>query len=595
MTKIFIFIAILLGSAVFFMRSDLNDILNDSKNEVSQYQSHWFKGSVDEAFASALETKKLVLLYWGAEWCPPCHELKNNVFSHPEFPELASDFVPVYLDGDLENAQVWGDKLDVSGYPTVLLLEVEKASEQARGQSKIEEVGDKNLSGFKTTELARLGSGLLFSEFKQALRVAKNSNVNVEAFAERLLSDKDFGANIADEEYEYIANFPENLEDAFSLVLKAKNDSVESEEIDALFLKSLLELDTVVKETVFDQWDIEKNSSVYRKFNIAIFVRILAKMKSDDTKFWLDRDGLKKNATVFARKFLKTKNFQNPDFLWDAREILSYEFQSVREDLLPEVGLDDKDVNNTLAVWLTSMQKIHDDPRASAGVKLWSYLPLAEFLSLSSDKTSEGKIDYASIPDVLEAGDYKVEKNAIKKGVLALIPQLNTKHQRGSVISGAGYLLSSVGMFSDAITVLENEIKVTTTPWYFYRSLASVASKMDDKENQLKWSRLAAETAVGEATRLQWLSLDIKTLSDTGADREIIYKTIEDFFAMSEKIQDSFVGRNLGAQERVSKVIKKLATSSSDEAIDTATSISPSKYCEKLEVVNSEKCSKVYL
>jgi protein disulfide-isomerase len=31
----------------------------------------WFNGNVESAFASAKASNKPVLLYWGAQWCPP--------------------------------------------------------------------------------------------------------------------------------------------------------------------------------------------------------------------------------------------------------------------------------------------------------------------------------------------------------------------------------------------------------------------------------------------------------------------------------------------------------------------------------------------
>ncbi len=82
----------------------------------------WFSGGVEEAFAFAKEAGKPVFLYWGAEWCPPCHNLKKNIFSKPEFIEASRRFVPVYLDGDTERAQIWGEKFTIAGYPTVILF-----------------------------------------------------------------------------------------------------------------------------------------------------------------------------------------------------------------------------------------------------------------------------------------------------------------------------------------------------------------------------------------------------------------------------------------------------------------------------------------
>ena len=82
----------------------------------------WFKGSAEAALKSAKASNKPVLLYWGAQWCPPCKQLKSAVFSRPDFIEKSKLFVAVYLDGDLPDAQKWGDVFRVTGYPTVVVL-----------------------------------------------------------------------------------------------------------------------------------------------------------------------------------------------------------------------------------------------------------------------------------------------------------------------------------------------------------------------------------------------------------------------------------------------------------------------------------------
>ncbi len=106
----------------------------------------WFKGTVEQAFEKARQDNSLVFLYWGAVWCPPCNELKANVFSKPQFVELMRGFVPVYLDGDTEEAQTWGERLQTSGYPTVLILDRERK------------------------ELFRLGSSINIEEFAEAIQ-----------------------------------------------------------------------------------------------------------------------------------------------------------------------------------------------------------------------------------------------------------------------------------------------------------------------------------------------------------------------------------------------------------------------------------------
>lgn len=82
----------------------------------------WFDGTVEEAFAFAKANNKPVFLYWGAVWCPPCHEIKATVFRSHEFIDRSRLFVPVYLDGDTENAQKLGEQFGVVGYPTMLVF-----------------------------------------------------------------------------------------------------------------------------------------------------------------------------------------------------------------------------------------------------------------------------------------------------------------------------------------------------------------------------------------------------------------------------------------------------------------------------------------
>lgn len=82
----------------------------------------WRQGDVEDALAEAKETGKPVLLYWGAEWCPPCAQMKATLFKDPAFIARTQDFIPVYLDGDTEGAQKWGEHFGASGYPTVIAL-----------------------------------------------------------------------------------------------------------------------------------------------------------------------------------------------------------------------------------------------------------------------------------------------------------------------------------------------------------------------------------------------------------------------------------------------------------------------------------------
>jgi hypothetical protein len=85
----------------------------------------WFDGTVEAAFELARRQRKPVFLYWGAVWCPPCHALRARIFPRPEIRARLAAAVPVYLDGDTERAQIWGEKLGTQGYPTVIVFDAD--------------------------------------------------------------------------------------------------------------------------------------------------------------------------------------------------------------------------------------------------------------------------------------------------------------------------------------------------------------------------------------------------------------------------------------------------------------------------------------
>lgn len=108
----------------------------------------WFDGSLQGAFIVAKRENRPVLIYWGAEWCPFCHTLKSTVFSRPDFIAKAKLFLPVYLDGDDEGAQKWGETFAIQGYPTLIVLDPDRH------------------------EIIRLGAGRDVSQYAAALDLA---------------------------------------------------------------------------------------------------------------------------------------------------------------------------------------------------------------------------------------------------------------------------------------------------------------------------------------------------------------------------------------------------------------------------------------
>jgi thioredoxin-related protein len=85
-----------------------------------------WRDDVEDAFMEAERDTKPVFLYWSAEWCPYCADLKAHVFSRRDVQETLKLFVPVYLDGDSAGAQKWGEEFAIAGYPTVLALDADR-------------------------------------------------------------------------------------------------------------------------------------------------------------------------------------------------------------------------------------------------------------------------------------------------------------------------------------------------------------------------------------------------------------------------------------------------------------------------------------
>jgi len=80
---------------------------------------------IERALAQAKASRKPLLLYWGASWCPPCNQLKATLFNRQDFIAQAQGVVPVHLDGDGAGAQKLGARFKVRGYPTLILLSPE--------------------------------------------------------------------------------------------------------------------------------------------------------------------------------------------------------------------------------------------------------------------------------------------------------------------------------------------------------------------------------------------------------------------------------------------------------------------------------------
>ncbi|MBT2135520.1 thioredoxin family protein [Croceibacterium sp. LX-88] len=140
----------------------------------------WREGDVDDALAEAKESGKPVILYWGAVWCPPCNQMKATLFKDPDFIAETQKFVPVYLDGDTKDAQRWGERFGISGYPTVIVLRPDG------------------------TEITRISSATMANELPDLLQVAAGRTTSIEALLEKAQTDT---ASLDADDWRILAGF----------------------------------------------------------------------------------------------------------------------------------------------------------------------------------------------------------------------------------------------------------------------------------------------------------------------------------------------------------------------------------------------------
>ena len=150
-----------------------------SASDKHNNEIQWYKGSVYRAFTQAKQDDKPVFLYWGAKWCPPCNQLKATLFKEPEFIRKTRHFVPVYLDGDTDSAQKWGEKFGVMGYPTLIIF-------TPYGE-----------------EITRIPGGLELERYSNVLDITLQETQPVRQLLEKLLN----GQPLSDEQFRLLAYY----------------------------------------------------------------------------------------------------------------------------------------------------------------------------------------------------------------------------------------------------------------------------------------------------------------------------------------------------------------------------------------------------
>jgi thioredoxin-related protein len=110
-----------------------------------------FVRSYQEARELAIKEHKPMVLIFSASWCPPCRQMKKNVYPSASVKAYHDKFVWAYLDVDIASNQPAAQQFGVNGIPHIVGV-------KADGTRLFTQVGGSNPAAFALqlqTALAR--------------------------------------------------------------------------------------------------------------------------------------------------------------------------------------------------------------------------------------------------------------------------------------------------------------------------------------------------------------------------------------------------------------------------------------------------------
>ena len=442
----------------------------------------------DAIFARAKASGRPVFLYWGAVWCPPCNQVKANVFNRADFIAKSQLFIPVYLDGDSKGAQRLAAQFKVTGYPTMVLL---------------------NADG---KELTRLPGEVDPAKYMQVLELGIKARRPVKEVLAAALGSATSRASLQPADWRLLAFYSWDT-DASALI---NPDTL---------AQTLNDLAKVIPPDLKDLRD-------------RIQLRALGASAS-----------IKPNKIAFtdSTNSLLTKLLTNPEMSKQNLDIVLYQADSVLKAI---ASRSPAQANNIGQLWMKALDLLFADASLSTPDRLSAAsvrfgVARLDLSGKATTQTSQGSTSVL-VPIPPELVSYA--RNAVTVAVSTAFDPT----QRQAVIPAAADLLAEAGLLDESDALLKAELPKAIAPYYPMLGLAQNAKTRKDTKAAIDWAAKAWESSKGTATRLQWGVSYINYLVDLSPnDSARIERTALAIIAEVGPSPDMFYGRSARSMKRL--------------------------------------------
>lgn len=469
---------------------------------------HWLKGDVDAAFATSAREHKLILLYWGAVWCPPCNQLKATLFKDRDFIAKTRLLVPVYLDGDTDNAQLLGEKFNISGYPTLILLNPE---------------GE---------EITRIPGGLNLSQYEAVLELA----MQMQRPVSEIVADFRAGKPLVEKDFRLLALY--SWEQDRGSILADSDGS-------ALLLQlyqACPSAQTIDKSRLFAQWWTMRLEELDAQTEASIDSASAETTPEPAAKPQL-------TAEEQERVYNGIRQILNsPELVRNNFYLVIYNAGDTLEYLFPE-PVNEPRHTELVQAWNRALADIRQDQRLSLAERL---APLYATIQLQTLHTDD------------EAKAVSAELQAdIRNTIADIRGQVSNHYEHSAVVNLAVYLLSLSDQHQAASSLLEAELEKAASPYYLMLDLAETAKELGQEDDALTWMKRAYNEAAEGPTRFQWGVYYLQGLIDLQSTNDTAIETlVSELFAILRSRDDAFYNRN---QRSVQRMVKMLSAWNGDQ------------------------------